>query len=218
VAIFLDNDDGTADMSLQSLYLTSSLVARVKILSGSKYIERYPFRYAVRHARITTIYRHLLGPDSQVRPGDLIDIVDKLPVDTGVFAGDPPLDEGSDLIAFLSHPLRKASFVSPRTYIPTMPRVSKIVIDTTGLMYVAGSTNSAMSSIINAHLLTDLPTLILGEPSTNATRPPRIDEQYVLHSLLSRRGVLSQENLRGYAAAMTANPRAVIGWAYRHNW
>ncbi len=201
------------------MYLASSLVARVSILGGTTYYNQYPFRFAVRHARITQIYRHLIGPDSRHRIGDIVNIVDKQPMVTGVFLDDPPLDEGSNIIIFLTAvkgygPLAAISGL----HVPTLPHISKVGVDRSGFMYVAGSTGSEMAAQINSRQVGSLQTILVPNAAGGEMNAATAwNEADVIHRLLRDRGIASSTDLVTYQASMTSNPGKVIRWAVSHD-
>ncbi len=216
-SVHLDDHSGSAYASIQSMYLMSSLVARVEILPGSTYVREGPFRTAIRRARVLHIYRHLFGPDSLCKPGDVIQVVDQQPADTGVFLDDPPLDEGSNLIVFLTRMQGRGKLAAfGNLHVPVLPHVSKIGIDAAGRMYVAGSTNSRIAAELNAHSVAEFERHVLGNTvPLDVARLPAFQrsESSLLQALLRSRGVSQFSQISQYRAQMQVAPNTIARWA-----
>lgn len=216
VTLATSDHSGSAFASMQSMYLASSMVARVHILPGTQYITAPPFKLALRKAQIEQLYRHELGPDASYRPGSLVTILDKQPARTGVFADDPPLDEGTDVVVFLRPITGRGPLARFQgLHAPTLPHISKIGVDPAGSMYVPGNPESEMAAQLGGQRNANFMTILLPRAGRPANIRYKDDENSVLHELLRERGVSSPAALQNYAASLMRNQNAVAQWAVR---
>ncbi len=202
VSIHLDDHTASGTVSLPSLYLASTLVARVKSIATVASQNSGAFTYFIRAVRVTGIARHLLGPDQGVSVGQTILVEDRQPASTHFFLDDPPLIPGIDAVLFLS----KATFGSIKqpVYFPTMTRISKIGVSQDGYLYVAGNTTAKTALTLNGSPESKFLDVVLNGRSALTSPSSQISEIAVLTSLLKRSGVSTSRSIAQYAAAMSS--------------
>jgi len=205
VSIHLDDHANSGIVSLPSLYLASTLVAKTKSLSvvGSENVGA--FTYFIRAVRITGIARHLLGPDAGVSVGQTILVADRQPVSTHFFLDDPPLETGTSEILFLS----RGTFGSQKqpVYYPTMARISKVGVSREGRLYVAGNTTAKTALTLNGSPEASLLNVVLNgrQASGNVNNQmSQVTEMSVLTNLLRRNNISTTQAVAQYAATMSS--------------
>jgi hypothetical protein len=219
VSVHLDDHSLTKELSLQSLFLSSTLVAKVHILGTVARFDQGAYTVFIRRARISGILRHLMGPEQLRGVGDTILIADVQPTSTGFFVDDPPLEDGSSAVCFMRRSERfNQRLGGTPVYDMAVKFVSKVGISNDGHLYVAGSTTSKTAHQINglslgmfykALSLTDpYPNARISNPlrvASNATAMSQGGELAMLYELLARRGIASAGQIAAYTNAMNSS-------------
>jgi hypothetical protein len=194
------------EISTEGLVLSSSLVSQglvgrtvAQFASGSE-------TYVVKEFTVRQLFRHLLGPDQNVKSGDKILIVDNARTDGGVYIDDPILESGTAPIVFLKRASPKISAMlhQPVLYSFTTHFVSKWVADKSLKIHVLSARNSRVAMEVNGHTAGTLFKKAYAKYGASTLR-----EDALLRSMLSAHGVTGDRAVQGYVERLRVAPESV---------
>ncbi len=129
-AYIVDDPDLSDSLSLQSLWLASTLIVRARPGNLISTVIRGPIQYEYRAVRVTSILKSLAGPDETVKPNDMLVVLDRTPVIGREFLDDLELRPTDDAILFLER-LPRLQLVAGHAMIVhkfTAPNISKFEV------------------------------------------------------------------------------------------
>lgn len=205
----LDDHSGAATMSLSSLYLASTLVAKVHVGGVVKYVVNGPIRYAIRSAVITSLIRHELGTDENRKVGQSILISDEEGAKGQPFLDDLPLREASDAVVFLQMSSRKLATASEQPiYRFTEPHISKLAVDASNIVEPYSNYDASIAGDLIGTGGAEVTNLLRLDPVREAST-----ETALLTRLLNSRGISSQTAVNAYTQSMKHESWNAVRWA-----
>ena len=178
----------------EDLILSSSLVAQGVVGPPTQSVLSAGDDLVVRPLRLTSLYRHLVGPDEGRKPGDVIFVVDSVPSDGGTYIDDPDLATGPSPILFLKRAdSRLSKLFGRQLYAFTEHYVSKWGVDKTGHIKVLSARASRIGTEVNGQTAASI-----AERATKKYGARVLDERSLVTAMLGGHGVRSIEGVKRY--------------------
>lgn len=203
----------SATLSPDSLWLSSSLVARVHIKTNVIAVTHKPTETLYQAAAVEQIYKQADGPDADVRDGDTILIAQTQEANGDEFLDDLTLHpaDGSALVFVraLGGHLKVGTTVMP-IHGFTSDYVSKYAVSGSAPMAPFSDKGTLLRSFYNSKSVYDaLSFATVGSSAVSAVIAKESDSVIAANlsrSLFTRNGITSSSDLAAYRNAITSNP------------
>ncbi len=211
----VEDNDHSDGLSVDSLWLSSSLVAQAHVIGNLAQRSGDLLTTTFKELEVTSIYKHLYSPDASVKPGDVIVVADTTLPHGDEIMDDPalaPLDGNVMLFLRRSGVITTYRGKSVPVYVQTSLFNSKFKVDAAGRLRPLGVRLTVVNDDINGRTIPNELLEMADGPKTPKTLTavsfPYNEAASVQH-LLARRGYRTAGQIIDYQRQLFTNPHAL---------